>query len=235
MAEELERAHLVLADISGYTQFMLHNRETKIHGQLIINELMKPLLEETHGLLEVSKLEGDAIFMYDLQATSHHCPQMIYESLKILPRIFERKKSFLVTANICSCQACVNISSLSLKVIVHSGGVLINELKGFVELSGVDVIIVHRLLKNDYKSKKYLLLTKQSCDELELGEQQQLEDHLYQDEDLGDIEIKVLNFEEEQLEGDLSVSLLEKIKHETWKCGTTLLNFLGLKNTLKSD
>ena len=102
MSKDLEKVHLVLADISGYTKFMLNNHETKIHGQLIINELMKPLLEETHGLLQVSKLEGDAIFMYDLPEESQHCRKMFYEALEILPRIFERKQSFLVQANICN-------------------------------------------------------------------------------------------------------------------------------------
>jgi hypothetical protein len=196
---------------------------------------MKPLLEETHGLLQVSKLEGDAIFMYDLPEESQHCRKMFYEALEILPRIFERKQSFLVQANICKCQACINISTLSLKVIVHSGEALINELKGFQELSGIDVIIVHRLLKNDYPSKKYLLLTKSSCEELKSIENEGFEDYLYEDPDLGKVESRVLNYEKQKNTIYVKVSSFGKLKHEFWKFSSTLLAFLRLKKIENLD
>ena len=230
MSKDLDKAHLVLADISGYTKFMLHNRETEVHGQLIINELMKSLLEDTHGLLEVSKLEGDAIFMYSLPAKNHYCPKLMYETLEMLPKIFERKKNFLQSANICRCQACVNIASLSLKVIVHTGDVLVNELKGFRELSGVDVIIAHRLLKNTYKSKKYLLLTSVTYKALAAHLDEKFDDYSYEDEDLGRIESKVKNFESSELLEPIKISWLQKLSHEFWKFSNSLMVMLGLKS-----
>jgi hypothetical protein len=120
-------------------------------------------------------------------------------------------------------------------VIVHSGEALINELKGFQELSGIDVIIVHRLLKNDYPSKKYLLLTKSICEELKLIENEGFEDYLYEDPDLGKVESRVLNYEKQKNTIDVKVSSFGKLKHEFWKLSSTLLAFLRLKKIKNLD
>src|SRR5262249_10980246 len=48
---------------------------------------------------------------------------------------------------------------LSLKVLVHSGEVLVHRVLQFNKLSGVDVILIHRLLKNSVGHPEYLLLT----------------------------------------------------------------------------
>lgn len=59
----------------------------------------------------------------------------------------------------CGCRSCSNVGQLRLKVVVHSGETLVYEIAGRTELAGVDVIIVHRLLKNSLASREYLLLT----------------------------------------------------------------------------
>jgi len=48
---------------------------------------------------------------------------------------------------------------MDLKIIVHSGEALLSQLGNFSELSGVDVIAVHRLLKNLVPGNQYLLMT----------------------------------------------------------------------------
>ena len=49
--------------------------------------------------------------------------------------------------------------ALRLKVVVHSGEALFYQIHHFNELSGTDVILVHRLLKNSEAADEYLLLT----------------------------------------------------------------------------
>jgi hypothetical protein len=49
--------------------------------------------------------------------------------------------------------------SLRLKLIGHYGVAVRSQMAGFDELSGVDVILLHRLLKNEVPSSEYILLT----------------------------------------------------------------------------
>ena len=37
---------LIIADISGYTEFMLSTQTALLHGQMIINELIETLIEQ---------------------------------------------------------------------------------------------------------------------------------------------------------------------------------------------
>jgi hypothetical protein len=37
---------IILADISGYTRFMLETQTSAVHGQLVINGLIEALLEQ---------------------------------------------------------------------------------------------------------------------------------------------------------------------------------------------
>mgnify|MGYP003339367772 FL=1 len=49
--------------------------------------------------------------------------------------------------------------TLRLKVIGHYGTAIRARVSGFDELSGVDVILLHRLLKNEVAGSEYILLT----------------------------------------------------------------------------
>jgi hypothetical protein len=52
-------------------------------------------------------------------------------------------------------------------VVVHSGEALFYQIHRFNELSGTDVILVHRLLKNSEATDEYLMLTEQAYTEIE--------------------------------------------------------------------
>jgi hypothetical protein len=62
-----QEAILIITDISGYTRFMLSNRQSLRHGQIIISELTKAIIAQVEIPLEISKLEGDAVFLYALK------------------------------------------------------------------------------------------------------------------------------------------------------------------------
>ncbi len=55
----------------------------------------------------------------------------------------------MTQATSCSCNACSRIPDLNLKFVVHDGVALRQEVAGNEELLGSDVIIIHRLLKNE--------------------------------------------------------------------------------------
>lgn len=160
---------LVIADISGYTRYMTANAKTLSHSHVIITELVEALVQEVQVPLEIAKLEGDAIFMFcrkehPTHSWSETC-RTITAQLLLLFRKFSGKLRELAESTHCACSACMHIEKLRLKIIVHSGEALFHRLAGFIELAGVDVILVHRLLKNSVDADQYLLLTEGAhCD-----------------------------------------------------------------------
>lgn len=54
--------HLVIADISGYTQFLTSSELDHANG--IIGELLNAVIASIQAPLSVSSIEGDAVFMY---------------------------------------------------------------------------------------------------------------------------------------------------------------------------
>jgi hypothetical protein len=153
---------LIITDISGYTRFMLSNRQSLRHGQIIITELTKAIIAQVEIPLEISKLEGDAIFLYALKTNGASWPdtsRQIGQKLLAFLAAFSGKLQELSQSNTCSCNACMFVEKLSLKIVVHSGEALVYQIGRFEELSGVDVIIVHRLLKNSVSASEYILMT----------------------------------------------------------------------------
>lgn len=56
-----------------------------------------------------------------------------------------------------------------MKVIVHSGRAVFNTVGGLSQVSGADVILAHRLLKNSVPSHEYLLMTEAAYRDLGSG------------------------------------------------------------------
>jgi hypothetical protein len=54
---------LLIADISGYTRFMMTNHTARVHAHGVISDLIAAVLKQVQLPLEVNKLEGDAIFL----------------------------------------------------------------------------------------------------------------------------------------------------------------------------
>ncbi|APJ03649.1 DUF2652 domain-containing protein [Silvanigrella aquatica] len=156
-----KEAFLFFADISGYTQYVKIHSRTWSHGQFIISELLNAVIEELNEPLKIAKLEGDAIFFYLLQDININT-EFIKKKLMLLFESFKQKKQNLHSVTMCSCPCCSSIQTLKLKLIVHSGKILTYDIKGYQEVSGLDVITLHRLSKNKVNQKEYLLLTEQA-------------------------------------------------------------------------
>ena len=59
-----KRVVVVLADISGYTRFMVENQMSAVHGQQCITFLIETLIREIDIPLRLQEIEGDALFLY---------------------------------------------------------------------------------------------------------------------------------------------------------------------------
>jgi hypothetical protein len=154
---------LIIADISGYTRFMVANSNELVHAQSVVGDLVATIIKQVEIPLEVAKLEGDAVFLWapidaDPAAWDRH-RELISSRLLLFYATFARRVAELAGSAGCTCGACKNIDQLRLKVVAHVGEAVIHDVAGFRELAGVDVIVVHRLLKNEVKSKEYVLWT----------------------------------------------------------------------------
>ncbi len=163
MDDRTERVVLILADISGYSRFMLANQTALVHAQMVITKLLEQIIREVEIPLEVKEVEGDAVFLYAIRPED---PNAWEETRKLigakLLRFFEAFARGILAGSefaLCACPSCQNIDQLKLKIVVHSGEAVFHKVGGFSDLSGVDVILAHRLLKNSVPSDEYVLMT----------------------------------------------------------------------------
>jgi Protein of unknown function (DUF2652) len=154
---------LILADISGYTRFMLENQTAAVHGQLCITTLIETMLREVDIPLQLQEIEGDALFLYAAHPGDEAGWRDVLAQVRTkLPRFFEVFLEGMIPAaesTPCGCAICRNLEGLKLKVIVHVGRAVFHMIAGRRQISGADVILAHRLLKNSQPNREYLLMT----------------------------------------------------------------------------
>ena len=160
---QTQPALLFMPDISGFTQFV---SETEVmHSQHIVQELLEILIDSNHLNLQVSEIEGDAIFFYR-PGDKPDIKSLLQQVEKMFTRFHAHLKLY-EHQRICPCGACKNAVDLSLKIIVHFGDVTGISIKEHKKLFGKDVILLHRLLKNSLNRREYVLFTEGLINELE--------------------------------------------------------------------
>ncbi len=189
----IEEVVLIIADISGYTQFMLKHKKEVKHSQIVISDLINSIIEKVEIPLSISKLEGDAVFIYSSinKHPDQNISKLIGKKLLQFYEAFERKLIELVESNACDCSACSNIRNLSLKIFVHKGEALLYNIQEFEELSGIDVILIHRLLKNSINEKEYILFTEEAYSYIEFPFKKELLEYKEQLRDIGEKRVLV--------------------------------------------
>jgi hypothetical protein len=139
-----ERACLAIADISGYTSYLAGVELD--HAQDILSDLTVTLVEAM-APFQLLKLEGDAAFSY-IPGDSID-GSMLQDTVEGAYVAFRKRLRDIQQASTCECNACVRIPELDLKFVVHHGIIGRQRLIGLDELVGPEVILVHRLLKNE--------------------------------------------------------------------------------------
>ena len=146
---------IFIPDISGFSKFVSNTDIT--HSQHIIEELLETIINANEIGLQVSEIEGDAVLFYkegELDNTSTLLAQieLMYANFHTHLKMYEH-------ARICQCGACSTASNLKLKFVINYGEVGFNTIKDHVKLFGKEVIVAHRLLKNDVNHEEYALFT----------------------------------------------------------------------------
>ncbi len=149
------RSFLFIPDISGFTNFV--NKTEIDHSQHIISELIENIIDSNHLTMEVSEIEGDAVFFYK----TNDVPEVvdIYSQAKKMFINFHAHLKLYDKQRICQCGACSSASKLSLKFVAHSAEIGFTNIKNNNKPFGIDIVLVHRLLKNGIKNSEYILFT----------------------------------------------------------------------------
>jgi uncharacterized protein YndB with AHSA1/START domain len=158
---------LIIADISGYTRFLTESELEHANG--IIAELLNTIIDSIELPLQVVEVEGDAVFMFALMPEDTMGQTMI-EGVERLYTSFASALETMAFNTSCPCDACANISSLGLKIVMHCGEIARSEVGGREKISGPSVILTHRLLKNAIRETTgvddYLFITDQCVSDL---------------------------------------------------------------------
>lgn len=160
MSSEVKNGFLIVADISGYTRFLA---ETELeHANGIVKDLFDSMIPEFKKSVTISKFMGDAIFAH-VENIAYKNSQFMVDFSKRVYNSFSGKKDMIRINTDCMCNACKHMDELDLKIFVHYGEYMNQNINGNEELAGSDVITIFRLMKNnvveDTGIEAYLLIT----------------------------------------------------------------------------
>ncbi len=158
---ELKHVALVIADIGGYTRFIKFHKTALLHAQEIVSQLLETIIDRASFPLTLNKLEGDAALLYaEMGDAETAAARDVAEQVTAFFSAFHAKSKELSGSRAnCPCDACQHILDLRLKAVLHHGVVAIRKIRQFEELTGEDVILVHRLLKNSVSKPEYILMS----------------------------------------------------------------------------
>jgi len=155
------RALLLIADIGGYTEYMQYHRSILGHAEAATSRMLDKVVGAARGF-DLVEIEGDAAFVsreidgMDGPATL----AAVTQAAVAMHRSFHEQRR-LIELNMCPCGSCTQTSALKLKFVAHVGEVATQTIKRRRKLVGIDVIHVHRLLKNAVPVPEYVLVSEE--------------------------------------------------------------------------
>jgi len=190
---ETQHGYLVLADISGYTSYLAGTELT--HARDVLTELLGLIVERFKPLLNVVKLEGDAVFAH-VPKTKIVRDETLLEMMESTYLAFRDRVEGIRRRTTCQCNACKAIPTLDLKFILHFGEYVLQNVSGITELVGSDVNLAHRLLKNHVSEvtgwKAYALFTEEGLTQMNVN-LENLHEQIETYEHLGQVKTYSLN------------------------------------------
>lgn len=149
---------LLIADISGYTSFLTdvevaHRDDAFANGNIpeaygLMSSLLDGIVAKMIPPFTLAKIEGDAVFVFATADDPVPRGEAFLECVRACYAEFASRRSEAGAIWTCTCDACARASSLDLKFVLHAGKYVLQEIAGSREVSGPDVVMAHRLLKN---------------------------------------------------------------------------------------
>jgi uncharacterized protein YndB with AHSA1/START domain len=140
--------YLLIADISGYTQFLTSSEQD--HANPILQSLLSSLIEQVGEPMHFWKMDGDAVLAYSTQQ-EFPSGETFLTICENLYNAFTTRRQNIIANTTCPCQACANVGMLDLKIMAHHGKFDEMQVGPVKDISGADVILVHRMAKSDVK------------------------------------------------------------------------------------
>ena len=155
------RSLLLIADIGGYTDYMRAHRMSLAHAEVNTARLLEKVIDAAPGF-DLIEIEGDAAFLSRRADTLDDAATVaaITRAAVSMHRAFHIERQHVAT-NLCPCDGCVQADNLKLKFVAHIGEVATQTIRQRRKLVGIDVILVHRLLKNNVDAPEYVLLSEE--------------------------------------------------------------------------
>ena len=188
---DIETGFFFISDITGYTRFLTQSELG--HAKEILDAIFDSILEHVEAPLAVSKVEGDAIFCYVPDRLLKQ-PGSMLNAMEATYFEFRRQLRLMDINTTCDCNACVNMNELDLKIFIHHGEYILQDVAGSSELAGADVILVHRLMKNTVTEVTglgaYGLITQAAIDAVgTTGAAEGMAEHVEHYEDFGEVTV----------------------------------------------
>jgi len=155
------RALLLIADIGGYTEYMTFHRSVLGHAEAATRQMLDRVVRAARPF-DLIEIEGDAAFLsrdVDGRDTSTALAGVTQAAIAMHRAFHEQRR--LIERNMCPCGSCKQTSDLTLKFVAHVGDVATQTIRRRRKLVGMDVIHVHRLLKNPVEVPEYVLVSEE--------------------------------------------------------------------------
>lgn len=211
----IERGCFLIADVSGYTRYL--GGVELDHAQDILADLLGAVVTNTR-IMRTAKLEGDAVFCH--AATGDLDGGALVDTIESCYFAFTKRRRTIAHLTTCLCDACKKLDVLDLKFVVHCGQYAAHVVAGHEELVGYDVILVHRLLKNQVAdaigTRGYALLTMPAIEELGLQQFAQGLTPLQVGVDGTEIDVRVFDLAARWSELQRTIRVVDDPEVEVW-------------------
>jgi len=158
---ESGRALLLIADIGGYTDYMRSHRMSLAHAEVNTARLLERVVDAAEDF-DLVEIEGDGVFLTRSvdSLEGNGTVDATLRAAVAMYRAFHLERQY-VAANLCPCSSCAEADSLKLKFVAHVGDVATQTIKQRRKVVGIDVIHVHRMLKNPVEVPEYVLFSEE--------------------------------------------------------------------------
>ena len=153
---------LLIADIGGYTEYMRTHRMSLAHAEVNTTRLLEKVIDAAPDF-DLVEIEGDAAFLarpVDGGSDRDGPVERTLEVAAAMHRAFHLERHYVAT-NLCPCGSCTQATNLKLKFVAHVGEVAMQTIRERRKLVGIDVILVHRMLKNAVQVPEYVLMSEE--------------------------------------------------------------------------
>lgn len=163
--DELIPSFFCVPDITGFTKLMA-SADTNFTKE-IIPAILRKLINVNILKLTVAEIEGDAVFFYH----TGRLPTInrVIQQCKLFYSTFSDYIESLKISDEENYNKHLANGELGLKIILHYGKISSSNIKGRTKLIGQDIIIVHKLLKNNIAEDEYILFSENYLKRIDLN------------------------------------------------------------------